>query len=409
MSEMDAFHSMMSGKMRIGKLLGIVSQDEDTLEDISNELVEMAIDQKRRWVEMAQRTITVETLQLYRFLPKVEKNRPGKNSGTKIAEPSFRDWLILLAKRSNMQVSTFYRYHKAGKFYLEQHDKLIVPLENEILNKPTISCQSAIFSENKTEEEKRFDQLSQLNISRLNEVSVAVDTLDTLEKLNRHAPESITHDITFRVLNGDTKTTDDGVEITYPSHSEVDRLWKIYRPETKPKKASSGSSKPTEQAIKTRSATNLLLKEAHSFLSRYYPNTAIQVVAYREVATYTGGMLERKRRIDVVACAKTSDGKRFTHGIELKTSDYDLMSDVKFFEYGGAVDCLWLAVTPDIVDIARANSGIQAYGGIGLLCVDIEESKVDIVFSAERHPPESRTVSSVWQSLFDKAAFKGGK
>lgn len=406
MSDVDVFHSVMTGRFKIGKLLDIVSQDEGTLEDISTELVEMAIDQKRRWVEMAQRTITVETLQLYRFLPKVEKKKPGKNSGTKIVEPSFRDWLIMLAKRSNMQLSTFYRYHKAGKFYLEQHDKILGPLYGK---KPQLSHQASMFSENKSEEEKRFDKLKSLDVARLNDVSVAVDTLDTLEKLTAHAPESITKDITFRVLNGDIKKTEDGVDITYPSHSEVDRLWKIYRPETKPKKSSSSSSQPTEKAIKTRSATNLLLKEAQFFLGNFYPKISIQVVAYKEVATDTGGMLERKRRIDVVACAKLSDGRLFTHGIELKTSEYDLMGDVKFFEYGGAVDCLWLAVTPDLVDVAMVDSGIQSYGGIGLLCVDIEEGRVDVVLPAERHPSESRTVRSVWQSLFDKSAFKGGK
>ena len=92
------------------------------------------------------------------------------------------------------------------------------------------------------------------------------------------------------------------------------------------------------------------------------------------------GTTRNSRRIDaLVAENLTKERWRLNlHAVEIKVSKSDLVNDKKYTEYAEFVDYLWLAVSQDLVDIAKETKP----NGCGVLVV--KNKKVEVVEQAKK-------------------------
>lgn len=80
--------------------------------------------------------------------------------------------------------------------------------------------------------------------------------------------------------------------------------------------------------------------------------------AFTEFPVFTG-TTRKSRRIDVLIAENISIDEHYKlelHGIEIKVSKGDLLSDKKYTEYAPFVNKLWIAVPKDLLEVCKKNT-----------------------------------------------------
>jgi hypothetical protein len=267
------------------------------LAEVEHQLLEHAHAERRRWQDIAALLMQVER----------EKLWDGHSS-------SFTAWLEGMARRADLQGSVFWRCLKAGRIYLE------------LTGRETLDRNATISAE----------------------------ALELTDKIRRHAPRSVTESVVERVLEGEL------------SRAELREVWSTY------KAASGGATArgrlPTDPELRGEVVD---ARRAHWEEQKRKPENRAEVRRAELIAGFrTAAWLDR---VDQLRCESRTAGldgqyaallvlrrdplapeKLELHGLWTCASVPEL-ADASF-KAQAATDYVWLGVTPDLVERAKAKA-----------------------------------------------------
>jgi hypothetical protein len=269
-----------------------------TLAAIETELIQRARAERRRWQDMAA------------LLMRVDQERLWEGHA-----PSFTAWLAGMARRTDLQESVFWRCLKAGRIYRELSGR------------------------------EDFDQ----------DLAVSAESLELADKIRRHAPRAVTHDVVERTLDGEL------------SRTELREVWATYRPLAGGSTAR-GRLPEDEGARDEAVAARLSSWEAQKRKpeNRAEARRGELIAAFREgsfVGAHDQARTEsRLHGIDgrlaamMVVRRRVDQPERLElHGLWTCVSDPELR-DFEFTAPGG-VDFMWLALgQPELAEKAQAKT-----------------------------------------------------
>lgn len=286
------------------------------IREVEQQLTNLVATDKRTWVEF------------YKLLKEVEEQRLYEEKGFK----SFTNWVKKFATNNKIHESVIWSRKKAGKVY-EKYQK--------------------------RQAEKGIE------VAPIEELDVSADSLVLVEKITNKDSE-LGAEVIEKVL--DNKLT----------RADLRRTYKLLRDSNT--KDSVNDNLSTEEAagepveVKITDAkttailTNKLVKYCDFWLSKFgaelgmaEPNlfrefgkeSTIKCKAVTEFPVYTSTS-RKSRRIDVLTVENcySEEGTINLHGVEVKVSKGDLMSDKKYTEYAEFVDFLWIAIPIELLEVA---------------------------------------------------------
>lgn len=312
-----------------------------SISEVEQQLTELVSLDKKSWVKIYELMQEVETDKLY----KEQYN-------------SYTAWVNSFAERVKVNVSLLWQRKKAGKYYAEYVER-----QNKKGN----------------------------TVIPIEEVKVSPDNFILVEKI-ACGNQAVADELIDKVVDGKLKRQD------------LSNAWKTVKAEREragvkvvrqnahdmPKFDVGESSMNLANEKKTSiTATDIVLAfNKNSWIAERIEKPYV-VEKYRimtEFAVETGTS-SHARRMDILALenisAKTK-GDVNIHGIEVKVSKSDLLSDKKMQEYREYCDYFWLAVPENLLDDAK-NIVVDGWGIItlsidGSLTVQRQAQRYDAVF-----------------------------
>lgn len=274
-----------------------------TLERIEEDLARIIRKDKASWVE------------LYRLMQQVQDNELWRAGGHR----SFTMWVTALAKRNGIHISLLWKRKNAGAIYAGYQEraaekgKETVEMESLKVSPDNFELVKRISQGNLVEQDKLIDKVVNQELTRKDLKS----TWNTVQALKNSQGNEAAR------KNHHTKLNDTRIDATQVAISLNEKNW-------------------LQQVFGPLYATST------SRSRRIFNSLA-------EVPVYTGSS-RHSRRIDLLILENMTHKEHFKinlHGIEIKVSSSDLKNDHKMSEYTDFVDFFWLAVTEELLEIAR--------------------------------------------------------
>lgn len=274
-----------------------------SITEIESELIELAQHQKRDWQRIAELLLQVQDAA---ELP------PGFKS--------FTQWVRHIAAKARMHESNFWRYLKAGSFYLKSKNTA--------------------------------------DTSVLHESTATPEALEFIEKISKNAPEKTVSELITKAENN---------SITQRELKELHERYK-YRGGTSTPISDSEEEENEPADLPVASFIKDSLRANMSVLFR--GGSADKSAAFEEVAVRPG-TTRSARRIDFVVYYREQpwSHERFVTGVEVKSSLSDFNSDRKMTEYVGYTDQFYVAIPDNHELLTTVLDGLPDSSGIGVITV----------------------------------------
>ena len=294
-----------------------MDKDSTSIESLENELESLVKTDKNNWTRF------------YILIKKVEEERLYEQKNFK----SFTAWIKNFAIKNKIHESILWNRKKAGKVY-----------------------------EKYQEEQAR----SGIETSKIEDISVGMDSLVLIDKIQSRAPEIAT-ELIEKTLN--KELTREDLRTAYKQIRGVTASNKpAIKKNSEDNNNEEGSNKEnnSDEAIEkvfTANKITQLLKDSNWLLGYKVSRTPFAVseeqdkyITLPEFRTYTG-TTAKSRRIDVLALENVTVNIKtqelHAHGIEIKVNKSDLINDCKYTEYSEFVHFLWLAVPRELASLAE--------------------------------------------------------
>lgn len=305
---------------------------------VEAQLLEHAQAERRRWQQIAQILMRVEAERLWHE-----------------HAPSFTAWVQGMARRADLQESVFWRCLKAGRIYLE------LTGDKELASDLTVSAES----------------------------------LELADKIRRHAPKAVTHQVLERTLDGEL------------SRSELREVWATYRP------AAGGATArgrlpedPEARALVLQAQTAAWQAEKRKPENRTEVRRAELITAFRSASwlgSYDQARAEArvelaKQMAAVLVVRRHADKpeRMELHGLWTCVSQPEL-SD---FQFQGApgTDFMWLGVPTELAEDAASQAPRMA----GVLSLTRDRG-LRVVREAQRRPLSAEGRIAMLTALLQRA------
>jgi hypothetical protein len=310
------------------------------LRDIEARLLQHAQAEKRRWQEIAQLLMRVDQERLW-------EGHAG----------SFSVWLQGLARRADLQESIFWRCLKAGRIYVELTGR------GELDLPPHVSAES----------------------------------LELADKISRHAPQRITHEIVERTLDGEL------------SRAELRDVWATYRPaaggstargrlpdEPDARAEALAARKAAWESEKRKPENRSEVRKAE-MLASFRAANWLDGINQARAETRTAGLNGHLAAVLAVRRVGEAREERLElHGLWTCVSEPDL-ADYDFSGTPGT-EFLWLAVPAELAPHALR----QAPRLLGVLELTRERS-LRMVRVAQRRPVSTQSRLEILSGLLQRA------
>ena len=311
--------------------------------EIEQEFSRLLRDEKNRWVEM------------YRLIDKVEKLQIWRQAG----ERSFTAWVKNMAVKCNIHESVIWQKKKAGAVYTAYMER-IEAKGGTALDPTHVTIPS--------------ESLELINKIAQNNVAVADDLI------NKSIAGTMTRDDlrqTWQTAKSDNNQSSSTARVSDKNQDDSSIA--------KAEDYSSTARVNAKDIITTLIASRgkwinpASLEQEGRRGRRKIGESSLKSKILTEFAVRTGSS-RVARRIDAVCLENIGTGTVYDlviHGIEIKISESDLKNDHKFTEYKNFVDCLWLAVPPELVELAKEikphGCGILSINNNGVAVADPAE------------------------------------
>ena len=307
------------------------------LKKLEKELITLAQQDQKTWVSFYKLMREVRDRELYRQ-----------------TSNNYTQWVKNFSLKCGIHESSLWNRLKAGKIY---------------------------------ESYQRVQEQKGLKPKALEEINVTVDSLVLLDKISKKS-EDLGAELVEKVLNKELTRAD--LRETYKA------LGGDTRKATKQKLQEAEEIEEAEEELaredRVNAANIVNTLSNHVWLNvtvnnkRFVRSEQMQKYkAYTEFSVQTG-TTRKSRRIDVLAVENlTSEewGIRL-HGIEIKVTKSDLISDEKYMEYAQSVDFLWLAIPLELLEFAlKTKADI-----VGIIVV--QDNKANIHTQATKLNPLAR-------------------
>lgn len=317
-------------------------------------LKELAVKDKKNWINFYLELKEIETKELWKL------------AGYR----SFTAWVKEFAQSAKIHESIIWSRKKAGEVYNRYKNIKI----------------------NKNEQ-----------VSELKDTNINSESLVLIEKIAKKNDE-VFEDLTNKVLKNELKKTDLQKAYKLTKNKELEQKERkkelTEALENIKDKASRESIKDELDSLEnhynkdittaldiTNALTNYSWLTDEKITKKAYANFYEQKKyrTFTEIAVHTA-TTRKARRIDVLAIENITniDSLLNLHGIEIKVSKHDLLKDHKYTEYALYVDYLWLAIPPELTEVAKEtkskNCGILVY----------EDNKIKVLEKADRLDGERR-------------------
>lgn len=300
------------------------------LHEVEQELITLAKQDTKTWVTFYKLMAEVQDKELY-----------------KETAPTYTAWVKNLAKKCGQHESSLWSRLKAGKVY-QNYQK--VQEQRGIKTKP------------------------------IEDIDVAVDSLVLLDKITKKS-EEVGAELVDKVLNKELTRAD--LRETYKA------LGGDQRAATKKARIEAGEEVkevPIEQMITAAAIVKALstpswLGDVEVHNDRFTrAEQRDKYTTFTEFSVVTGTS-RKSRRIDLLAVENLTLGTwgLNVHGIEIKVSKGDLTGDQKYTEYAESVDFLWLAIPPELLEVAMDTKADY----VGVIVVD-QHNQVTIKAQASK-------------------------
>lgn len=289
----------------------------------------------------------------YLLLKKVEQNELWKGSYN-----SFTAWIKHFANANKIQESVLWNRKKAGEIYQNYYSRKLHKQEK---------------------------------VADIQTVDIAQDSLILIEKIARKDPELLDK-LTDKAISKELKKKD--LQEAYRIIKAKKDAEKELRDQLNANKDISRYEKEkildNIKDLKTATLTAIdivnalkkndwleVKKEGRKSFKDFYEQDKYKV--FTEFPVYAG-TTRNSRRIDALICENLSEErwKLNLHAVEIKVSKSDLMNDCKYTEYADFTDFIWLAISEDLVEVAKETKLEQC----GILV--IKDNKVQVVEQAQR-------------------------
>ncbi|MDE6036367.1 MAG: MmcB family DNA repair protein [Ruminococcus sp.] len=277
--------------------------------DIESQLQELVRSDQKSWVKIYELMQTVEDDKLYENDYK-----------------SYTAWVNSFAERTGCHVSLLWNRKKAGKFYVEYFERRTTKETSE-----------------------------KTNIVPLKDITVSPDTIILVEKVAGDNHE-VADELLGKVLKGELGRKELSSAWRTVKAERAERGEKVYRKNAYDKL--SPNSETVKQAEKDKSLTAVdvvLAFKNSNWLKRVYKEYCSEKYRLMTEFAVDSGVTKHSRRIDILVLETLSTVERndlALHGIEIKVSKHDLLSDKKMAEYTYFCDYFWLAVPENLVECA---------------------------------------------------------
>lgn len=303
----------------------------------------------------------------YLLLKKVEDEQLYKDLGLN----SFTAWLKDFALKNKIHESVLWNKKKAGKVYEK-------------------------YAETKKEQG--------IEVAPIEQANVGVDSLVLLDKISKKNAElgaeltekAINKEITradlrnaYKTVRGDLKKKDNTDNKTAIEVIEEDN--KLHEDGNGDIINIEANTDPTDNTDNVTATNIVMALNSHAWLGekevvKGFKGRFVErkYKAFTEFPVYTG-TTKKSRRIDVLVAENISIEEHYNlqlHGIEIKVSKGDLLSDTKYTEYAEFVNKLWIAVPKYLVKECIKNTPKN----IGILY--LEDGAIKIKRQAKELKPE---------------------
>ena len=313
-----------------------MSEQKNLISEIEAEMEQILKSDKKSWVK------------LYQLMDKVEQERLYSPE-----HRSYTAWVNYMAEHIKVHVSLLWSRKKAGKYYSDYQQRAAA---------------------------------AGLIVPDMEQVNVSPDNFNLVEKI-AGTNTKVADELMGKVLQGELK------------RSDLQNAWQTVRADKKNVRVNGidkknrflyGEQTEIGQVIEDTAATaaDIILELSNN--PSWVPNRSFDdhvANKYRvmpEFAVRTGTS-RNARRIDALVMETYSCGDKsrevHSHGIEIKVSKHDLLSDHKMQEYVDHVDYFWVAVPDELSEAARSILG----DGWGLLLMDSNKS-IRVEIEAKKQP-----------------------
>lgn len=289
----------------------------------------------------------------YLLLKKVEENKMWRG-----IHNSFTAWVKHFANSNKVQESVIWNRKKAGEIYINYYTR-------------------------KLQKQEKVDDIQS--------VDIAQDSLILIEKIARKDTELL-DELTDKAINKELKKKD---------LQEAYRIIKAKKEAEKKLKEKLNNNKDISKDEKEKILENIkdlktatltaidivnalknndwlnVKKEGRRSFRDFYEQDKYSV--FTEFPVFSG-TTRNSRRIDALICENLTEErwKLNLHSIEIKVSKSDLINDCKYTEYADFTDFIWLAISEDLVEIAKETKLDKC----GILI--IKDNQVKVIEQAQR-------------------------
>lgn len=200
-----------------------------------------------------------------------------------------------------------------------------------------------------------------ITVAPIEQAKVSADSLVLLDKINKYSPEAAAK-LTDKVINKDITKKD--LREVYKSIrpniiSNNPHLKAAALNDSIDSKAQKALEEIQEKVNAAKIVSTLCTsdwlgeKKIRKYFSSAYEQDKYRV--FTEFPIFTGTS-RKSRRMDMLIAENITTEEIWEinlHCIEIKISKTDLKNDKKFTEYAPFVDYVWLAITPELVEVAQ--------------------------------------------------------
>lgn len=347
------------------------------LEDIEEQLIELARASAQRWQKIAVLMIEVEEQSLWEG----------------VAE-SYTAWVRNLATKAEVHESNLWRALKAGKFYNQVRDEAQLAQETHLAQQEALANAETELQTGQCDPIVILPEMPALGDL---ESKTSPESFELIEKISRAAPPEKTAELVQRTLAGET------------TRRELRIAWQDYRPAvrgTARGRAPQGQTKqPPRAAEPLRVTAGDIVQALRANRGQFIDGrlSCQQWSVHTEVPVRPG-TTRHARLIDAV-CAEMATPEQAHpgfHAVEIKVQRSDLVSDQKLTEYADFVDTLWLAVPDEFSD--EALGLVPDWVGVLAFHEQLERHEAP---AADPHPPRPLRVVCQAGEIPRKADMRG--
>lgn len=352
------------------------------LKELEAELITIAKQDTKTWVSF------------YKLMEEVKNERLYMGTAS-----SFTAWVKNLAQKCGQHESNLWNKLKAGRVYARYQETLA---KRGMKSKPIEEIDVAVDSLVLLDKISRKDDVAgaELVDKVLNKTLSRADLRDTYKLLR--AKHRSFKDGRFEVSTGEFKSNNDNdnprkeyinTSVALSSNTCTESF-NIDGPDSSD---SPNNPKYNEDSVdgyitapsivKALSVPDWFGDVSYESSRRFaYSDCCNKYHTFTEFSVQTGTS-KKSRRIDLLVAENVTmeDWGLTLHGIEIKVSKYDLISDTKYTEYGQSVDYLWLAIPLHLLKYATETKADY----VGIIVID-QDGKARIEVQASKLQPLDR-------------------